>query len=167
MTKKKDEIKIDGKTTSFDDLGFIKNDLDISKGDSNQVMAMAAFQNMGKAVAEDDIMPPGANYLLHNIPNILSIYVHKESKINYYFVIDVANIALSEYEKDLERKRAVSAASPENKAIYDVPIWILFDLALNRNVHPLLDEKEFEQVLWDVYPKLWLDESKAPKRIIT
>ena len=148
-------------------------DLDIPYGDNNQVMALATFQNTGKAIAEDDIYPEGTNHLLHKTSDgLLRVYVHKESKRKYWFVIDVANALAELHEKELQRAKDRFAAMTDEQRNtfsdwYDVPMWILFDLALNHNVHPMLDEKQFEEVLWNVYPRLWIDESKAPKRIIT
>ena len=154
-------------TITKDDVVDTSHDLDIPHGDDEQVMGLAALQNMGKALSDSDLYPEGASYLLHEIPNILRIYVHKETKTNFHFVCDVYDHAIADWKDNFEKKKALTQASTtEEGAIYDVPIWIIFDLALNQGVHPLLDEKEFDQVLWDIYPELWIREDKAPKRLI-
>lgn len=153
-----------------EDVVDISNDLDIPTGDNEQVLAMAALQNVGQAIADNDLYPEGGNYLVHTFPGEFRIYVHKASKTEFYFVCDVYDYAIKEWEKKFEKKKVMSAnlkAETGDSIPYDVPIWIIFDLLLNQGVHPFLDEKEFEQVLWDIYPKLWIDDSKAPKRIIT
>ena len=154
-------------TITKDDVVDVGDDLDIPFGDNEQVLGLAAVQNMGKALSESDLYPTGANYLLHQIPNVLQIYVHKETKDNFWFVCDVYDHAIADWKENFEKKKTMTQASTTSEgAIYDVPIWIIFDLALNQGVHPLLDEKEFEQVLWDIYPELWIREDKAPKRLI-
>ena len=165
-------MKINNTSVDFEKIAA-GDDLDIPYGDNNQVMALATFQNTGKAIAENDIYPTGTNHLLHKTNDgLLRIYVHKESKDKYWFVIDVANVIAETHEKQLQKAKdrfATMTDEQKNTFVdwYDVPLWIIFDLALNHNVHPTLDEKQFEQALWNLYPRLWIDESKAPKRIMT
>ena len=141
------------------------HELDIPTGGSEQVLGLSYIQNTGKAIANDEIYPAG-QYTLHEIPGMLKIVIIKESKIKYNFAIVVNDEVIKDYHTKLDRMKQVWSESTDVKPQYDVPVWVMFDLALNHGVHPLFDEKEFEQALWDNYPKLWIDETKAPKRII-
>lgn len=154
--------------TDFDSIEEQGTDLDIPYGDNEQVLGLAAFQNMGKAIVDDDLYPEG-NYLLHSIPNMMEVRVIKESKTSYHFVINVYNHVLEAYNKELDIKKKMFESNPESNEhiIYDAPIWIIWDLALNQQVHPFIDESEFEKVLYAQYPDLWINKAKAPKRIIT
>ena len=142
--------------------------LDIPFGDNEQVLAMASFQNMGQAIGDDDLYPPG-EYLLHRFPGVFDMFVIKHNKTDYSFVTRVMNHVLQEYRHGLQKKKDLFAASDKKEGgfIYDVPVWVIFELAMNCGVHPTIDEKKFEQKLWQYFPELWIDESKAPKRIIT
>lgn len=143
------------------------HDLDIPAGDNEQVLGLSYVQNAGQAIAEDEIYPAG-DYIVHEKKGMYRILVQKESKVMYRFVIQVYDHIREGWEKQFAKtKEKWQEVEGEDKPTYSVPIWIVFDLALNHNVHPLLDEKAFEEVLWSQYPKLWIDESKAPKRIIT
>lgn len=143
------------------------HDLDIPSGDSEQVLGLSYVQNAGQAIAEDEIYPAG-DYIIHKKEGMYQILIQKESKQMYRFVIQVYDHIREGWEKGFAlTKERWKDVEGEDKPTYSVPIWIIFDLALNHNVHPLLDEKAFEQKLWETYPHLWIDESRAPKRIIT
>lgn len=149
--------------TTFEEIQEDNGELYIPKGDNEQVLGLAAFQNMGKAIIDDDLYPPG-NYLLHEVPNMMEVRIVKDSKVQYYFVVNVYDHVLAAYKKELDIKKKKSATAPKGEKIwYDAPIWVVWDLALNQQVHPFFDEKEFEKALWENYPELWLDKSKAPR----
>ena len=144
------------------------NRIDIPEGDNEQVLGMAFMQNAGQAIGEDDLYPPG-EYVLHTFPGLFEVKVIKHNKIDYTFVTNVYDHVIQEYRKSLQLKKDQFAASDgkEGSMVYDVPIWVIFEMAMNLGVHPSFDEKTFEQALWDYFPDLWIDESKAPKRIIS
>ena len=151
----------------FAEIPNIKDEFDLLRGNTEQVLTYASFLNMGKAIAENDLYGPG-EYKLHEIPGIGVAFVVKHNKQDYTFVMKVFKYAEEEYKKSLAKKKAKSDAAPEDsKMVYDVPKWVMFELVMNLGVHPFIDEKEFEQALWDYYPRLWLDEKRAPKRMIT
>ena len=152
---------------NFENITDMSSDLDISSGDNEMVMAMASMQNIGQALADSDLYPEG-EYKLHTFPGMFEIVCIKHSKSDFTFVTRVYDHVIQEFNKTLETKRQfVRDATTEDRPIYEVPIWVIFELAMNLGVHPAFDEKKFEQALWDHFPYLWLDESKAPKRIIT
>ena len=138
------------------------------QGGDEQVMLASSVMNKGKAIVSNDLYPTQAEYLLHEIPGYIKISVYKESKSDFWFAVDVDDVAYNHYSQvELPRKKD---ASDRKKAIsgestwYDVPPWIMFDLLLNHGVHPRLNETEFEAALWSMYPKLWLDPERAPRR---
>ena len=168
------KTKEDAKTfDDFDSLGSsdpmakaIGEDIQITSGSDSEVAALANAFNTGKAIADDDINIPGADYPVAKL-NGVEIFVHKASKHDFYFIMDVPDTLVANYNNELQikkQKTALSKAMNQGGMIYDVPAWIMFDLLLNHGVHPNLNEKHFEKVLWREYPDLWIDESKAPKR---
>ena len=154
--------------TTDNDFGGIKDmsqDLDIPQGDNEQVLAMAAFQNMGQAMADNDLYPPG-EYKLHTYPGLFEIVVVKNSNTDYAFVTRVYNHVIEQYKKELQLKKQMAEANTDKEQglVYDVPVWVVFELAMNCGVHPALDEKKFEEKLWEYFPECYIDVSKAPKR---
>ena len=143
------------------------HDIDIPTGDSEQVLGLAYMQNAGQAIGDSDLYPEG-EYLLHKVNGMFDIYIIKQSKTDFTFVTRVYNHVIEAYHKELQFKKDQAAASDgkEGSLVYDVPVWVLFELALNVGVHPTIDEAAFEKALWDYFPHLWIDESKAPKRLI-
>ena len=154
--------------SNFSGIKDMSSDLDISSGDNEQVLALAAFQNMGQAIADDDIYPEG-EYVIHTFPGMFQMVVIKHSKHDYTFVTKVYNHVIEDYKKQLQIKKDKVAANEGNDGnlTWDAPPWVVLELAVNLGVHPLLDEKSFEEALYKHYPYLWLDEKRAPKRIIT
>ena len=143
------------------------HDIDIPTGDNEQVLGLAYMQNAGQAIGDSDLYPEGS-YLLHKIDGLFDIHVVKHSNTDFTFVTRVYDHVIEEYNKELQLKKDQRAASngKEGSIVYDVPMWVIFELALNVGVHPSLDEKSFEKALWDYFPYLWIDQSKAPKRLI-
>ena len=172
LTSQKDD-KADAKTfDDFDTLGSdpfqkaIGEDLQISSGDDHEVAALANAFNTGKAIADNDVNIPGADYPVAKLSGV-EIFVHKASKDDFYFVMDVPDALVHNYNEELKvkkQKSALSKAMQQGSLWYDVPPWIMFDLLLNHGVHPNLHEKHFEKVLWREYPDLWIDTDRAPKR---
>ena len=162
---------------SLEETGFIGEELDITHGDNEQVLALAAFQNQGKAYADSDLYPVGHEYPIHHIPGVMKITYFKEDW-GGNFICRVYDHIKEAWEKDeWQRNQRIYEHQKDLKdengnpcgmfPYYTVPMWIVFDLALNHSVHPKLDELEYEQTLWDCYPRLWHAEEHAPKRIIT
>ena len=141
-------------------------ELQINHGSDSEVAALASAFNIGKAIVDNDIHIVGADYPVAKI-NGVDVFVHKASKTDFYFIMDVPDMAVHHYNEELELKRQKSHLTKSmdgTSTWYDVPPWVMFDLLLNHGVHPQLSEPEFEKVLWREYPKLWLDEDRAPKR---
>ena len=143
------------------------HDIDIPTGDSEQVLGLAFMQNAGQAIGDNDLYPEG-EYLLHKMDGLFDIHVIKHTKKDYTFVTRVYDHVIEEYNKELQFKKDQQAASDgkEGSLVYDVPVWVLFELALNVGVHPAINEEAFEKALWEYFPHLWIDESRAPKRLI-
>ena len=152
----------EGKTTTFDNIAADNRELDIPVGNSEQVLGLSYFQNTGKAIADNDIYPAG-EYLLRKTPEF-EIWVVKQNKIDYTFITKVYDWAIESYHKELDDKKKIAALDGGRKLVYDFPEWVLFELVMNLGVHPMDDEKKFEQALWDYFPDCWIDTDKAPKR---
>ena len=148
----------------------VSQEIDIPFGDSEFVLGMASFQNIGKAIVDNDLYPPG-EYLLHKFPGAYSVFVVKHDSKNYTFVTNVVDAVYEDWWKGLQRRKDAkqyneSKGDKQEYAWYDVPMWIVTELMLNVGVHPAHDEAAFEQALWDYFPNCWISPEHAPRRII-
>ena len=139
-------------------------------GNSEQVLTAGYTADTGKAILTPDFLPVGQSFLVRQTPDY-RCFVYKKSETEFIPTFQVFQHAEDRFRKELQdAKDLFSTLTSEQKkqftAWYVVPEWIMFDISMNTGAHPSIDEAKFEQVLWDNYPHLWIDESKAPKSFI-
>ena len=150
--------------TKFED---IDNDsFGALEGNSENVIANAYALDTGKALTETDLLTEGT-YPLHVAPGQYTLMVHKFKNGNLKFEARVLLTAEKLFDEELQRDRhANELSAPDQRVKWNAPPWILALLLFEHDVHPDWDMAAFEKALYTHYNKFWLDEARAPKRLI-
>ena len=149
--------------TKFEDIEEQK--LTSLDGSSEQVLGEAFLLDTGKALIEPDLFNEGT-YVLHQGSGFV-ILVDKFKNGNVKFKAIVHKDAETNFDLELQNDREANEHRPaDQKCKWNCPPWILALLLFEHDVHPEYDIEKFEKKLYENYPKFWLDEARAPKRLI-
>ena len=136
------------------------------EGSSENVIANAFVMDTGKALTEADLLTEGT-YPIHEAPGQYVLMAHKFKNGNVKFEARVMLTAEKLFDEELQRDRHANDLSPPDQRVkWNAPPWIMALLLLQHDVHPTWDQEAFEKALYTHYPKFWLDEARAPKRLI-
>lgn len=148
--------------TTFEDLqddGF-----GALSGGSEEVLAGAFALDTGKALTETDLFPEGT-YPLHTSPGQYILLAHKVANGNIRVEARVYKSAEALFELELERDRARNELVPKDqKCKYNCPPWAMALLLFEHDTAPGHDN--FEKKLYENFPRYWLDDARAPRKLI-
>ena len=150
--------------TKFEDIEY--DAFGALEGSSENVIANAMVMDTGKALTEADLLTEGT-YPLHVAPGQYTLMAHKMKNGNIKFEARVMLTAEKLFDEELQRDRhANELSAPDQRVKWNAPPWIMALLLFEHDVHPDQDIVAFEKALYTHYHKFWLDEARAPKRLI-
>lgn len=142
-----------------------EDDFSNLKGSSEQVLGEAFVMDTGKALIEPDLFPEGT-YPLHQGPGFV-VLAHKLANGNIKFEALVSKDIEANFELELRDDRDANLHRPADQRVkYNCPPWIMALLLFEHNVSPHEDNEKFEKKLYENFPKFWIDNDRAPKRLI-